>query len=69
MEQGGHDGWETTCWDGIEQTIDLIAEKRIKIIVNGGALNPDGLARKIQELVCLISRANYNTILIMLVIH
>lgn len=51
MDAGKHDGWEPTCWDGIEQTIDLIAQKSIKVIVNGGALNPGGLAQKIQGLV------------------
>lgn len=48
---GKHPGWEQTAWDGIEQTIDLLNEKRIKVIVNGGAHNPKGLAEKVQELV------------------
>lgn len=40
-----------TCWDGIEKSIDLINEKRIKVVLNGGALNPKGLAQKTHELV------------------
>ncbi|KAJ4336021.1 hypothetical protein N0V87_005742 [Didymella glomerata] len=48
---GTHPGWEQTAWDGIEQTIDLLVEKRIKVVVNGGAHNPRGLAEKVQELV------------------
>ncbi|KAL5421070.1 hypothetical protein PMIN04_005916 [Paraphaeosphaeria minitans] len=48
---GQHPGWEQTCWDGIEQTAELLAEKRIKVVVNGGAHNPKGLAEKVQELV------------------
>ncbi|KAF2127880.1 DUF1446-domain-containing protein [Dothidotthia symphoricarpi CBS 119687] len=48
---GTHPGWEQTAWDGIEQSIDLLSEKRIKVIVNGGAHNPRGLAEKVQELV------------------
>lgn len=40
-----------TCWDGIEKSIDLIKEKRIKVVLNGGALNPKGLAQKTHELV------------------
>lgn len=48
---GKHPGWEQTAWDGIEQTIDLLAEKRIKVIVNGGAHNPKGLAEKVHQLV------------------
>ncbi|KAF2006741.1 DUF1446-domain-containing protein [Amniculicola lignicola CBS 123094] len=49
--QGAHPGWEQTAWDGIEQTINLLAEKRIKVIVNGGAHNPKGLAEKVHQLV------------------
>ncbi|KAJ4407798.1 hypothetical protein N0V91_003768 [Didymella pomorum] len=48
---GTHPGWEQTAWDGIEQTIDLLAEKRIKVVINGGAHSPRGLAEKVQELV------------------
>ncbi|KAI4617733.1 hypothetical protein J4E83_006065 [Alternaria metachromatica] len=48
---GKHPGWEKTAWDGIEQTIDLLNEKRIKVVINGGAHNPKGLAEKVHELV------------------
>lgn len=48
---GNHPGWEKTAWEGIEQTIDILFEKKIKVIVNGGAHNPKGLAEKVQELV------------------
>lgn len=48
---GTHPGWEQTAWDGIEQTIHLLNEKRIKVIINGGAHNPKGLAEKVQDLV------------------
>ncbi|OAG37834.1 hypothetical protein AYO21_07940 [Fonsecaea monophora] len=51
MRAGQHDGWFSTCWDGIEQSLDIVAEKNIKIIVNGGGLNPRGLAEKVQRLV------------------
>ncbi|KAK5073758.1 hypothetical protein LTR64_007104 [Lithohypha guttulata] len=51
MAVGQHDGWEPTAWDGLEQTLDVLNEKRIKVIINGGALNPSGLARKTQALV------------------
>ncbi|KIW17964.1 hypothetical protein PV08_05159 [Exophiala spinifera] len=50
MRAGEHDGWFSTCWDGIEQSIDIIVEKRIKVVVNGGGLNPRGLAEKVQLL-------------------
>ncbi|KAM0277045.1 hypothetical protein ACHAQH_006115 [Verticillium albo-atrum] len=49
--QGKHPGYEETAWQGIQQAIDVIAEKNIKIAINGGALNPQGLARKVAELV------------------
>jgi hypothetical protein len=48
---GTHSGWEQTAWDGIEQTIDILNEKRIKVIINGGAHNPKGLAEKVHSLV------------------
>lgn len=48
---GQHDGWEPTAWDGIATTIDVLNERRIKVIINGGALNPAGLAKKTQALV------------------
>jgi len=52
---GKHSGYEPTAWEGIEQTVDLLAEKRIKVIINGGVLNPKGLAEKTQELVSSLS--------------
>jgi hypothetical protein len=48
---GRHDGWEPTAWDGLEQTLDIIKDKGIKIVINGGALNPKGLAKKTQKFV------------------
>jgi hypothetical protein len=48
---GTHPGWEQTAWDGIAQTIELLNEKRIKVVVNGGAHNPRGLAEKVFKLV------------------
>lgn len=49
--QGKHPGYEETAWEGLQQTIDVIAQKRIKVAINGGALNPEGLAVKVAELV------------------
>jgi hypothetical protein len=48
---GMHDGWEPTAWDGLQQTLDVLNEKRIKVVINGGALNPKGLAEKCQRLI------------------
>jgi hypothetical protein len=50
---GNHPGWEQTAWDGIEQTIGLLNERRIKVVINGGAHNPNGLAEKVQQLVSI----------------
>ncbi|KEF52724.1 uncharacterized protein A1O9_11141 [Exophiala aquamarina CBS 119918] len=46
---GQHDGWEPTAWDGLEQTLGVIKDQNIKIIINGGALNPRGLAQKAHK--------------------
>lgn len=43
MAAGKHDGWEPTAWDGIFESLDVLNEKRIRLIINGGALNPAGL--------------------------
>ncbi|GAB7342429.1 hypothetical protein MBLNU457_g0639t1 [Dothideomycetes sp. NU457] len=48
---GQHPGYEETAWLGLEQSIDVINQKRIKVAINGGALNPKGLAEKVAELV------------------
>lgn len=56
-ERGEHDGWEQSAWEGLEMTMEVINEKRIKVIINGGAQNPSGLARKCQQ---LISKKGYN---------
>ncbi|OAL30960.1 hypothetical protein AYO22_01255 [Fonsecaea multimorphosa] len=44
-----HPGWERTCEDGLLQTIQVANEKRLKIVVNGGAINPKGLAELVQS--------------------
>jgi hypothetical protein len=48
---GKHDGWEETAWEGLKASIDVLAERKIKVIINGGALNPAGLAKQVQALV------------------
>ncbi|PKS08563.1 hypothetical protein jhhlp_004949 [Lomentospora prolificans] len=45
-----HPGWAPTALDGIQQTLEIANEKRIKIVINGGALNPKGLGEKTHEL-------------------
>ncbi|OBT57060.1 hypothetical protein VE04_02366 [Pseudogymnoascus sp. 24MN13] len=48
---GKHDGWEETAWEGIKESINVIAAKKIKVVLNGGCLNPAGLAQKVADLV------------------
>ncbi|KAK2796357.1 hypothetical protein FQN51_009447 [Onygenales sp. PD_10] len=51
MAAGQHPGFDPFAWDGIQQSIDAIWERRIKVIINGGALNPKGLAEETQKLI------------------
>ncbi|OJJ66154.1 hypothetical protein ASPBRDRAFT_138669 [Aspergillus brasiliensis CBS 101740] len=44
-------GWVPTAWDGIQKTLEIAAEKHIKIVINGGAINPRGLAEETHKLV------------------
>ncbi|KAF4592253.1 DUF1446 domain-containing protein [Ophiocordyceps camponoti-floridani] len=46
-----HPGWVASALAGIEMSLEVINEKRIKIVVNGGSLNPKGLAEKIDGMV------------------
>jgi hypothetical protein len=43
-----------SAYEGIAKSIDLISEKKIKVIVNGGGLDPKGLAVKVDKLVRLL---------------
>lgn len=53
---GKHDGWEDTAWEGIKASIDVLADRKIKVVINGGCLNPSGLAAKVADLVCIGTR-------------
>ncbi|KAJ5681411.1 DUF1446 domain-containing protein [Penicillium maclennaniae] len=48
---GKHPGYEPTAWDGLRQTIDVIAQKGIRVVINGGALDPKALAFKVEGLI------------------
>lgn len=50
MDQS-HPGWVPTALAGIEMSLDAINEKRIKVVVNGGSLNPKGLAEQVHDMV------------------
>lgn len=49
--QSNGPGWIKSAFDGIQMSLNLINEKRIKIVVNGGAMNPKGLAEKLHDMV------------------
>ena len=48
---GQHPGYAETAWAGLQQSLDIIAERKIKVVINGGSLNPAGLAAKVSALV------------------
>jgi len=50
---GKHPGYEETAWKGFELSIDVLAQKQIKVAINGGALSPEGLAVRVAGLVSL----------------
>lgn len=50
FRRGQNPGWISSAWDGIQKSIDILAEKRIKLIINGGCLNPRGLAEETYKL-------------------
>ncbi|KAF9895324.1 hypothetical protein FE257_000228 [Aspergillus nanangensis] len=47
---GHHPGYEETAWEGLRQTIEVIAEKKIRVVINGGALDPKALAEKVDAM-------------------
>lgn len=51
FHRGENPGWIPSAWDGIQKSIHLLDEKRIKLVINGGCLNPRGLAEKTHQLV------------------
>ncbi|KAI0409343.1 hypothetical protein F4802DRAFT_244909 [Xylaria palmicola] len=41
---GKHPGYQLSAYEGLRLSLEAINEKRIKVIINGGGLNPKGLA-------------------------
>lgn len=48
---GAQPGWVDTAWAGLQESLEVLAERRIKVVINGGSLNPGGLAQKVASLV------------------
>lgn len=49
---GEHPGYLPTALDGLTKSLDAIHTNGIKVIINGGALNPKGLAFVTHAMVC-----------------
>lgn len=50
FKAGTHPGYVDSAWAGLEQSIDVLAERGIKVVINGGSLNPSGLAQRVAKL-------------------
>ncbi|KAI3325729.1 DUF1446-domain-containing protein [Xylariaceae sp. AK1471] len=48
--KGEHPGYMPTAYNGLQLSLKAINEKRIKVIINGGGLNPKGLAEVIHKM-------------------
>lgn len=53
FKAGQHPGYVESAWEGIRDSIDVIAKRGIKIVINGGSINPSGLAARVSELVSI----------------
>ncbi|KAL1889954.1 hypothetical protein Sste5346_008532 [Sporothrix stenoceras] len=47
---GTGEGFKKNAWEALQLSMDVIAEKKIKVIIDGGGLNPQALAEHCQEL-------------------
>ncbi|KJZ71390.1 hypothetical protein HIM_09231 [Hirsutella minnesotensis 3608] len=44
-------GWVPTALAGIGMSLEIVNEKRIKIVINGGSLDPRGMAEKVHAMI------------------
>ena len=51
MEAGTGEGFKKNAWEALQLSMDVIAEKRIKVVINGGGLGPQNMAKRCQELI------------------
>lgn len=51
FKAGQHPGYVESAWEGLRKSIDVISERGIKVVINGGSINPSGLAAKVSKLV------------------
>ncbi|KAF2100382.1 DUF1446-domain-containing protein [Rhizodiscina lignyota] len=57
MEAGTGEGFKKNAWEALQLSMEVINQKRIKVVINGGGLSPQNLAKRCQE---LIDKNNYN---------
>jgi hypothetical protein len=51
LENGTGEGFKKNAWEGLQLSMDVIAEKGIKVVIDAGALGPGNMARRCQELI------------------
>ena len=51
MDAGTGEGFKKNAWQALQLTMDVIAEKQIKVVIDGGGLGPGNMARRCQELI------------------
>ncbi|RYC61326.1 hypothetical protein CHU98_g4903 [Xylaria longipes] len=49
--KGEHPGYVASAYNGLQLSLEAINEKRIKVVINGGGLNPKGLAEAVHKTV------------------
>ncbi|KAK5462942.1 hypothetical protein LTS15_002654 [Exophiala xenobiotica] len=51
MDAGTGEGFKKNAWEGLQLTMDVIAEKRIKVVINGGGIGAENMAKRCQDLI------------------
>jgi len=46
MEAGTGEGFKKNAWQALELSMDVIAKKKIKVVIDGRGLNPENLTKK-----------------------
>lgn len=57
LDAGTGEGFKKNAWEGLQLTMDVIAQKGIKVVINGGGLGPQNMAKRCQD---LIDEKGYN---------
>ncbi|KAF7555018.1 hypothetical protein G7Z17_g2517 [Cylindrodendrum hubeiense] len=45
-----HNGYEINALEGLKLSLEVAVRRRIRLVINGGALNPEGLARAVASM-------------------